>query len=63
MTKIGMVTDSLGHLSFLQMLDTAAVMGISGVEANAYNWTSAPHFQLATMLEQSHLRLRHILRW
>ncbi len=32
--KIGMVTDSLGHLSFTEMLDTAARLG---VEFNAAN--------------------------
>ena len=33
--KIGMVTDSLGHLSLDDMLDTAARLGIKGVEFNA----------------------------
>lgn len=35
--KIGMVTDSLGHLGLDQMLDTAAALGIKGVEFNAAN--------------------------
>jgi sugar phosphate isomerase/epimerase len=48
--KIGMVTDSLGHLGFDEMLDTAASMGVQGVEFNACNWTSAPHMNLAELL-------------
>ena len=48
--KIGMVTDSLGHLTFEAMLDTAARHGIEGVEFNAANWTSAPHMNLEGLL-------------
>jgi sugar phosphate isomerase/epimerase len=49
--KIGMVTDSLGHLSLDDMLDTAARLGIKGVEFNAANWTSAPHMDLKALLD------------
>jgi sugar phosphate isomerase/epimerase len=49
--KIGMVTDSLGHLSLDDMLDTAARLGIIGVEFNAANWTSAPHMDLKALLD------------
>ena len=48
--KIGMLTDSLSHLSFEAMLDTAAIHGIEGVEFNAANWTSAPHMNLKGLL-------------
>jgi len=48
--KIGMVTDSLGHLGFEKMLETAAGMGIQGVEFNAANWTSAPHMKIGDLL-------------
>jgi hypothetical protein len=41
-----MVTGSLGHLPYAELLNTAAALGISGVEFNARNWTSAPHFNL-----------------
>jgi sugar phosphate isomerase/epimerase len=51
--KIGMVTDSLGHLSLDDMLDTAARLGIKGVEFNAANWTSAPHFNVKALLTSS----------
>jgi sugar phosphate isomerase/epimerase len=48
--KIGVVSDSLGHLPFEEMLDTAASLGIEGVEINAANWTSAPHLDLSGVL-------------
>ena len=48
--KIGMVSDSLGHLSFNAMLGTAAKLGVQGVEINAANWTSAPHIHMAELL-------------
>lgn len=48
--KIGMVSDSLGHLPFAAMLDRAAALGIEGIELNAANWTSAPHLDLTGLL-------------
>jgi sugar phosphate isomerase/epimerase len=54
--KIGMVTDSLGHLSFDDMLDTAAAAGIEGVEFNACNWTTAPHFDLKGLAKDTAAR-------
>ena len=48
--KIGLVTDSLGHLPRDEMLDTAQRLGIEGVEFNAANWTSAPHMNLKGLL-------------
>ena len=48
--KIGIVSDSLGHLSRDAMLDAAAKFGIEGVELNAANWTSAPHLDLKKAL-------------
>ncbi len=49
--KIGLVTDSLGHLPFEDMLDTAQQMGITEVELCCGNWSSAPHMELDIMLE------------
>ena len=49
--KIGLVTDSLGHLPFEEMLDTAQKMGIAEIELCCGNWSSAPHLDLALMLE------------
>ena len=54
--KIGMVTDTLGHLPFEKMLATASGMGIQGLEFNAANWTSAPHFELKKMVTDAGAR-------
>lgn len=54
--KIGMVTDSLGHLPYMDVLNAAASLGISGLEFNACNWTSAPHFSLPVMVKNAGLR-------
>ena len=48
--KLGFVSDSLGAMSFEDMLDNAARMGVSGVEVNTCGWSTAPHFDLQTML-------------
>lgn len=48
--KLGFVSDSLGALSFEDMLDTAERLGVSGVEINTCGWSTAPHFDLKTML-------------
>lgn len=49
--KIGLVTDSLGHLPFEDMLDTARKMGITEIELCCGNWSSAPHIDLEILLE------------
>ncbi|MCO5126314.1 MAG: sugar phosphate isomerase/epimerase [Rhodobacteraceae bacterium] len=48
--KLGFVSDSLGAMSFHEMLDHAARMGVSGVEVNTCGWSTAPHFDLKGML-------------
>ena len=48
--KLGFVSDSLGALSFEDMLDNAVRMGVSGIEVNTCGWSTAPHFDLQTML-------------
>lgn len=47
--KLGFVSDSLGGMSFEEVLDHAARMGLSGVEVNTGGWSTAPHFDLAAM--------------
>ena len=47
--KIGMVTDSLAHLGFEELLDTAAGLGLAGLEVPTGNWSSAPHCDMATL--------------
>ncbi len=48
--KLGFVSDSLGAMSFADMLDHAARMGVGGVEVNTCGWSTAPHFDLEGML-------------
>ncbi len=54
--KIGLVSDSLGHLPFAKMLDTAKANGIAGVEINSANWTTAPHCDLAKLVKDAGAR-------
>jgi len=48
--KLGFVSDSLGGLPFEAMLDHAQRLGVSGVEVNTCGWSTAPHFDLSTIL-------------
>ncbi|WP_283675484.1 sugar phosphate isomerase/epimerase family protein [Butyricicoccus sp. Marseille-Q5471] len=43
-------TDGLGHLSFEDMVKTAAEIGIESLEIACGNWSSAPHLDLDTLL-------------
>ena len=54
--KIGMITDSLGALSFDELLDTAAELGIERLEFAAGNWSRAPHLALDRMLDNASVR-------
>ena len=49
--RIGLVTDSLGHLSFDELLKTAADLGIQTLEFCCGGWSSAPHVNLNLLLE------------
>ncbi len=49
--RIGLVTDSLGHLSLDEMLETAARLGIQTLEFGCGGWSSAPHLNLDLLLE------------
>ena len=48
--KLGFVSDSLGAMSFDDMMDSAARLGVSGVEINTCGWTTAPHCKIADLL-------------
>ncbi|NVO25729.1 sugar phosphate isomerase/epimerase family protein [Donghicola mangrovi] len=54
--KLGFVSDSLGGMGFGDMLDHAVRMGVSGVEVNTCGWSTAPHFDLQTMLADGQAR-------
>ncbi|MDX8444695.1 sugar phosphate isomerase/epimerase family protein [Mesorhizobium captivum] len=54
--KIGMITDSLGYLSFDEMLRASAELGLETLEFACGNWSSAPHIDLAAMLDSASMR-------
>jgi sugar phosphate isomerase/epimerase len=58
--KIGIVSDSLGHLSFDELLDAAVELGVQGVEVNTGNWSSAPHIDLPAMVTDAGARGRFL---
>ena len=49
--RIGLTTDSLGYLTFDELLETAADLGIQTLEFGCGGWSSAPHVNLNTLLE------------
>jgi len=60
--RIGLVTDSLGHLSFDDMLETAASLGIQSLEFGCGGWSSAPHLNLNALLENQTERTNFLAR-
>jgi sugar phosphate isomerase/epimerase len=56
--KIGMITDSLGELSFGNLLNTAAELGVEMLEFACGNWSGAPHLALDPLLEDEETRRR-----
>ena len=60
--RIGLVTDSLGHLSFDEMLETAASLGIQSLEFGCGGWSSAPHLDLNALLENQTERTNFLAR-
>jgi sugar phosphate isomerase/epimerase len=54
--RIGMVTDSLGHLPLDELLHTAAELGVEMLEFPCGNWSSAPHVNLDAMLHSEQVR-------
>jgi sugar phosphate isomerase/epimerase len=54
--RIGMVTDSLGHLPFPEMLRKAAELGLETLEFPCGNWSRATHLRLDVLLESSTAR-------
>jgi sugar phosphate isomerase/epimerase len=54
--KIGMITDSLGHLALDELLPTVADLGLEALEFACANWSTAPHLNLDQMLESEAAR-------
>ena len=50
--RIGLNTDSLGHLPFDEMLETVADLGIETVELCCGGWSSAPHVNLDLLMDK-----------
>jgi hypothetical protein len=60
--RIGMVTDSLSHLSLDELLRTVAELGIEMLEFPCGNWSSAPHLKLDAMLDSAAMRDEFMLK-
>ncbi|QRZ14759.1 sugar phosphate isomerase/epimerase [Paracoccus methylovorus] len=58
--KLGFVTDSLGAMSFDEVLDNAVRLGVSGLEVNTGGWSTAPHFDLGAMKSDARARKRFL---
>jgi sugar phosphate isomerase/epimerase len=54
--RIGLVTDSLGHLPLDELLDAAAGLGIQTLEFGCGGWSAAPHLNLNLLLENAAAR-------
>jgi len=48
--KIGMITDSLGAMSFDEMLVASSELGLETLEFACGNWSTAPHVKLDALL-------------
>jgi sugar phosphate isomerase/epimerase len=48
--QIGLITDSVGHLSFDEALDLAQRLHLGSVEVATGNWSEAPHIDLARVV-------------
>ncbi|CDX16566.1 conserved hypothetical protein [Mesorhizobium sp. ORS 3324] len=60
--KIGMITDSLGSLSFDEMLNASAELGLETLEFACGNWSSAPHIDLQAMLDNAATRAEFVAK-
>ena len=54
--RIGLVTDSLAHLPFEEMLDTAAEAGIEDLEFPTGGWSTSPHIDVPKLIADSSAR-------
>jgi sugar phosphate isomerase/epimerase len=49
--KLCAVSESLGHLSFMEAAKASADLGLAGLEIGMGNWNAAPHAHLPSLLE------------
>ena len=60
--RIGLVTDSLGHLSFDELLEAAASLEVQTLEFGCGGWSSAPHVNLDVLLENGTERANFVAK-
>lgn len=58
--KLSFCTDSLGHMSFEDMLDTLQSMNVRGVELTTGGWSSAPHLDMTELLASEEKRKQYL---
>lgn len=58
--RIGVLTDSLGHLPLPEMLDAIASLGVEDLEFATGGWSESPHFDLDRMLDDERHRDRFL---
>ncbi|GAA4222266.1 sugar phosphate isomerase/epimerase [Sagittula marina] len=56
--KLALVTDSLAHLTFEDMLDAASRLGLSAIELNTGGTSNRPHVDVPRLLEDADARKR-----
>jgi sugar phosphate isomerase/epimerase len=60
--RIGLTTDSLSQLTFDELLETAADLGIQTLEFGCGGWSSAPHLNLKMLLEKEEERTNFLAK-
>ncbi|MDO5676153.1 MAG: sugar phosphate isomerase/epimerase [Propionibacteriaceae bacterium] len=58
--RIGLLTDSLGHMAMEPMLDAAAELGVRDLEFATGGWSEAPHLDLKALLAEAAERDRFL---
>ncbi|MFI6578541.1 sugar phosphate isomerase/epimerase family protein [Nocardiopsis sp. NPDC050513] len=54
--QIGLITDSVSHLTFEEALDLAKGLGLSSVEVATGNWSESPHADLPSLVSSAEAR-------
>ncbi|EJN06714.1 sugar phosphate isomerase/epimerase [Phyllobacterium sp. YR531] len=57
---MGLFTEGMGRLSFDDMLDTAAAMGIRGLEIGVGGWSTCPHIDVGAILDSEQARKTYL---
>ena len=58
--KLSLNTDGLAHLTFEEMVSTAAEIGIESLEIACGNWSNAPHLDLDEMISNPSAREQYM---